>query len=124
MGSKRSQPVHRPLKKAEYEIRHATREAQKGWQDLLATAGNAAVDAWDFLTRTPLERSEKCHQLLGELGRVPVAGIPLEQWQLEVTRGGRIWFAVGGSPDGHTAGIVFLIRVVTGHPNETVKQFR
>jgi hypothetical protein len=82
------------------------------------------VEAWDFLTKTPRERSERCHPLRGDLASVTIEGVLLEQWQYEVTSGGRIWFAVGGSPDGRTAGVVFLVRVATGHPNETVKQFR
>jgi hypothetical protein len=92
--------------------------------DLCATARNAAVDAWDLFTKTPVERTERCHPLAGDLSHTTVAGVALVQWQYEVTGGGRIWYAVGGSPDGRTAGIVFLIRVSTGHPNETVRNFR
>ncbi|HET9876083.1 MAG TPA: hypothetical protein VFQ37_09990 [Mycobacterium sp.] len=121
---KRQQPVPRPLKRAEYELRHATREAEKGWTDLLATARNAAVEAWDFLTKTPLDRCDRCHPLKGDLATVTVQGVTLSRWQYEVTRGGRIWYAVGGTVDKHTAGTVFLVRVTTGHPNATVKQFR
>lgn len=90
MASKRSQPVPRPLKRAEYEIRFATREAQKGWDDLVATTRNAIVDAWDFLTRTPLKRSETVHQLRSDLGYVRVEQIELEQWQYELPGGARI----------------------------------
>lgn len=39
--------------KIEYEIRYATTDAAKGWQDLAATIRNPLADAWDFLTRTP-----------------------------------------------------------------------
>ena len=31
----------------------ATRDAEKGWTNLLATARNATVVAWDTLTRRP-----------------------------------------------------------------------
>ncbi len=124
MASKRGQPLTRPLKRAEYQIRCATREAEKGWQDLTATARNAAVEAWDFLTNTPRDSSERCHHLRGDLASVQIEGVTLERWQYEVTGGGRIWFAVGASPDRRTAGVVFLVRVATGHPNETIKQFR
>jgi hypothetical protein len=101
----RGQPLARPLKRAEYQIRCATREAEKGWQDLTATARNAAVEAWDFLTKTPRGRSERCHPLRGKLGSVQIKGVPLDQWQYEVTGGGRIWYAVGESPDRRTAGV-------------------
>ena len=43
--------VPRPLKRAEYPIEFAGRQAEKGWQDLLATTRSAVVNAWDFLTR-------------------------------------------------------------------------
>lgn len=122
--SKHQQPVPRPLKRAEYEVRFATREAEKGWTDLLATSRNAAVDAWDFLTKTPEDRSPRCHPLKGNLAEMTIQGVTLTRWQYEVTGGGRIWYAVGGSADKKTAGTVFLERVMPGHPNETVKQHR
>ncbi len=50
------------LKKVEFEIQFGTSQAEKGWKDLLATKLNSVVDAWDFLTRTPLEEQEKHHQ--------------------------------------------------------------
>ena len=57
--SRRADRVNRPLKRAEYEIRFATREAEKGWTDLLATTRGAVVDAWDYLTATPLLQTER-----------------------------------------------------------------
>ena len=35
----------------------ASQSAEKGWMDLTATQRNAAVDVWDFLTRTPTEQN-------------------------------------------------------------------
>ena len=35
--SEKAVTVPRPRKKAEYEIRFATRQAEKGWKDLLPT---------------------------------------------------------------------------------------
>lgn len=49
--SPKPRPVPRPLKRAEYPIEFAGRQAEKGWQDLLATTRSAVVNAWDFLTR-------------------------------------------------------------------------
>lgn len=53
VAAKRGELVPRPPKKIEYEIRYATADAAKGWQDLAATIRNPLADAWDFLTRTP-----------------------------------------------------------------------
>lgn len=66
--------VPRPVKKTEYTIQFATQQAQKGWTDLVGTTRNAIVDAWDFLTRTPMASSDRNHQLKGELATVAVAG--------------------------------------------------
>jgi hypothetical protein len=58
--------VARPLRKSEYVLRFASREAEKGWTDLVATALNAAVAAWEFLTRTPTaEDGRDCYRLAG-----------------------------------------------------------
>jgi hypothetical protein len=46
--SKQASAVPRPRKKAEFQILFATRQADKGWQDLLATTHNSIVDAWEL----------------------------------------------------------------------------
>ncbi len=104
--------VPRPLKKAEYEIRYATREAQKGWRDVLATQRNAVVDAWDFLTRTPTETGPSCYPLKGELGTVTRDGRAHERWQYKLSGGARIWYFVDDK-------VVYLEVVHTAHPNQT-----
>jgi hypothetical protein len=67
--------VERPYRKSDYRIRFATREAQKGWTDLVATLRNAAVDAWEFLTSSPTDEDGRCcYPLKGDLGTVVIAG--------------------------------------------------
>ncbi|WP_382304021.1 hypothetical protein [Herbiconiux sp. UC225_62] len=106
--------VDRPTKGAEYEIRFASVQAQKGWRDLLATSRNALVDAWDFLTRTPLEVTPTNYPLKGALGIVTRHGDEHERWQHKPTRqeDARIWFYVAGR-------VVYLEQVHTRHPNAT-----
>jgi hypothetical protein len=117
--------VDRPLKRSEYRVRFASQEAAKGWRDLLATARNAAVDAWDFLTKTPAERGQRCYRLHGDLAVVIIHGQSHDRWQYKPTNGGRIWYAViTGAKGAKVAGYVMLERVETGHPNETGKNFR
>ena len=70
------------------------RDTIKGWDDLKATKLNALVDAWDFLTRSPMEMSGACHQLRGDLATVSRDGVAHDQWQLELPGGARIWFYV------------------------------
>jgi hypothetical protein len=106
--------VERPTKKSEYEIRFASVQAQRGWSDLRATSRNVLVDAWDFLTRTPLDVTPTNYPLKGELGIVLRGGAEHVRWQLKPSRQGdaRIWFYVSGQ-------VVYLERVHTHHPNPT-----
>jgi hypothetical protein len=53
-------------------------------------------------------------RLLGELGTREVKGSKLEQWQYEVTGGGRVWYC---PEDGKR--IVYISRAGVGHPKET-----
>lgn len=106
--------VERPLKKSEYEIRFASVGAKRGWKDLLATIRGPLTDAWDFLTRTPLEHIPTNSPLRGELGELTWQGHTYERWQHKPTSKGdaRIWFFVHEQ-------IVYLEQVHTRHPNET-----
>lgn len=107
-------PVSRPTKKAEYSIRFTTVGAQKGWRDLRATILGPLADAWDFLTRTPLERTPTNYPLKGEeLGRIARGGRTCTRWQHKPTVQGdaRIWFYVEGQT-------VYLEQIHTRHPNQ------
>ena len=104
--------VPRPLKKAEFQIQFATRQAEKGWTDLLGTTRNAVADAWDFLTRTPMVSSETNHQMRAELATVVRDGRAHDRWQYELPGGARIWFYIEGR-------VVWLVDVHTRHPNQT-----
>lgn len=110
--SPKHQPVPRPLKRAEYRIELASRQAEPGWRDLLATTRSAVGDAWDFLTRTPLEASPRNHTMRGELATVTRDGRAYERWQHELPGGARIWFYV----EDHT---VRLVDAFTAHPSQT-----
>ncbi|MET0590695.1 MAG: hypothetical protein ABWZ77_05925 [Naasia sp.] len=110
----RGSRVERPTKKSEYVIVFATREASRGWGDLKATSLNALAEAWDFLTRTPLQTTPSNYRLKGSLGRVTRDGATHDRWQYKPTQRGnaRIWFYV----DEQT---VYLEQVHTRHPDET-----
>lgn len=114
MAGKRGELVPRPPKKMEYEIRFATTNARKGWQDLAATIRNPLAEAWDFLTRTPLAKTPSNYPLRGALGTITRGDKVHERWQHKPTIKGtaRIWFFV----DDRT---VYLEQVHTSHPNET-----
>lgn len=104
--------VPRPRRSTEYALIFATRQAEKCWLDLVATQRNAVVAAWDFLTRTPLDRLPGNHRLRGSLSVVTHEGQEHEQWQHELSNGARIWFYVTGQD-------VLIVQVHTHHPNQT-----
>ncbi|WP_338539274.1 hypothetical protein N5P18_01935 [Janibacter terrae] len=104
--------VPRPTRSTEYTLIFGTRQAERGWRDLLATQRNAVVETWEFLTRTPQERVPRNHRLKAELSTVTHDGRTHEQWQHELTNGARIWFYVDEST-------VVLVDVHTRHPNQT-----
>lgn len=107
-------PVPRPVKKSEYEIRFASVGAQRGWVDLVATIRNPMADTWDFLTATPTARTPTNYPLREELGTIRRNGQDFERWQHKPTLKGsaRIWFYVDGR-------IVYLEQVHTSHPHQT-----
>jgi hypothetical protein len=106
--------VARPTKRSEFEILFASAGAQHGWTDLKATALGPLTDTWDFLTRTPLERTPTNYPLKGELQWLTRDGVRHERWQHKPTAqgGARIWFYVEGRT-------VHLEQVHTHHPNVT-----
>lgn len=71
-------------------------------------------EAWDFLTRTPLQTTPTTYRLKGELGTVLRGGTAHERWQHKPTAKGtaRIWFYV----DERT---VYLEQIHTSRPNQT-----
>lgn len=56
-------------------------------------------------------------RLRGALGTRELGGRQLEQWQIEVTGGGRIFYLV--DDDKHTA---WVVHAGTGHPKTTEKK--
>lgn len=106
--------VPRPAKKSEYVLKYATKQAEKGWRDLVATIRNPMSETWDFLTRTPLTTTSSNYKLEGSLSVISRGGRTFQRWQHKPTLKGtaRIWFYV----DGRT---VYLEQVHTTHPNQT-----
>lgn len=124
MAGKRGTPVPRPAKGTEYEIIFGDNAAQRGWNDLRATAKNALTDAWDYLTAHPTQYDpDRCYRLKGDLGEAVVNGRALPQWQYKVSNGARLWYAVE-EPEvkTRTPGRVFITNAAPGHPNETDSQ--
>jgi hypothetical protein len=103
--------VPRPLKKAEFTLAFITTQAEKGWVDCLAAAHNAAVDAWECLTKTPDLESERLYRLKAELATGTYNGMVYDRYQYKITNGGRIWYFIQRTPkDKKSAGLVLIER--------------
>ena len=116
---KRGGPATRPTKSNEFEILFINSAAAKGWTDLTASAKNALADAWDCLSRTPLNHSERQYKLRAGYSSVAYKGVTYDRWQYKVTGGARIWYLVDEQASGKHRGSVLLERVSPAHPKET-----
>ncbi|HYS34402.1 MAG TPA: hypothetical protein VEO01_02020 [Pseudonocardiaceae bacterium] len=116
MPAKRGDRVAPPRRPDGWEARFATSDAAKGWEDLCQTARANTWEAWVILTERPTrpENPARQQRLRGHLGNREIGGKALEQWQYEVTSGGRIWYC----PD-PTRRIVWVVSASTAHPKVT-----
>jgi hypothetical protein len=111
---KRRERVAPPPAPAGWDFRYATSESTTGWEKVCAAAPANARVAWERITTDPRCRNERQHPLRGSLGSRLVKGETLEQWQYEVTGGGRLWYCI--DDDRH---LVWLTAASTGHPKAT-----
>jgi hypothetical protein len=106
--------VPRPRRKTDFILQFDNRAAELGWRDAVAVRRNAMVDAWDWLTNSPLSPSPLCSPLRGQLGSISRGGIEHDRWQLKLDErdGIRICYFVVDNT-------VCIEKVHTRHPNET-----
>jgi len=116
LPAKRGDRVAPPSGPEGWKARFATSEAAKGWEELCRVARVNTWEAWVVLTERPTrpENPSRQHRLRGQLGSHQIGGRELEQWQYEVTAGGRIWYC----PDWERR-IVWVVSAGTGHPKAT-----
>ena len=98
-----------------WDMRYATNEAIKGWEDLERAAPNNVRAMWDQLTANPCAVSDRQYQLKGrELRERLIDGVPLPQWQYKPTSSGRVWYCV--DPKSQT---LWLTLAGASHPKQT-----
>lgn len=112
--AKRRERVAPPPVKNGWDFRYATGESTDGWEQLCATAPANCRTAWERITTDPRHRDHRQHPLHGDLGSRAVNGVVLEQWQYEVTSGGRLWYCIDDARR-----TVWLIKAMPGHPKST-----
>lgn len=111
---KRRERVAPPPQRGGWEFRYATNGAASGWENLCQAAPANARTAWEHITTDPRRRSDRQHPLKGNLGTRVVNGEALEQWQYEVTGGGRVWYCVDDRRR-----LAWLTEAAAGHPRRT-----
>jgi hypothetical protein len=111
---KRRERVAPPPTPGGWDFRYATSDAVNGWEAVCSAASANARTAWERITADPRARTERQHPLKGNLGTRSVNGEMLEQWQYEVTGGGRIWYCID---DGRH--LVWLTDAMVGQPKAT-----
>lgn len=94
MSAKRGDRVAPPAVDDEWEIRFATSEAAKGWEELCRQAAQNTAAAWRQMRNGPAPHPEtrRHHRLKGALASGVHRGRTLPQWQIEVTANGRVWY--------------------------------
>lgn len=96
MSPKRGDRVAPPADAGGWELRFATSDAAKGWEELCQQAASNTLTAWRELRSRPDTPSptRRHHQLKGSLATALHGEVTMEQWQVEVTAGGRVWYLV------------------------------
>jgi hypothetical protein len=112
--AKRKERVAPPPAPSGWDFRFTTNDAAKRWDLVCAAAPGNARRAWDRITADPTDRDDRQHPLKGSLGSRNVNGRALEQWQHEVTSGGRIWYCI--HDENRT---VWMTDCSVGHPKAT-----
>ncbi|MFC8044188.1 hypothetical protein [Nocardia sp. NPDC057353] len=104
-----------------WTVRLVDRQAAHGWTCLLNQAAESLDRAWVAITGDPRSRTDpsRQHPLKFDLREVQVDGVLLEQWQYEVTGGGRIWYAIDDARR-----TLWITQAGTGHPKATDKRRR
>lgn len=111
---KRGDRVASPPGPSEWDLRFGDSSAVPGWEGLCSQAPGPTRAAWTALRTDPRARGQRQHPLKGDLATRSVGGRVLEQWQLEVTGAGRIWYCIDDERR-----TVYLTLATVGHPRQT-----
>ncbi len=111
---KRKDRVAPPPPKDGWDFRYATSDAVKGWEQICSAATANARVAWEKITSNPKNRDSRQHPLKGTLAYRSVGGVEMEQWQYEVTAGGRIWHCIDENKK-----IIWMVDASVGLPKAT-----
>jgi hypothetical protein len=116
MTAKRNDRVAPPPGPDDWDVRFHDNAAAKDWEEVCRKAPGNALAAW-LTMRTdpaPVIRSARQQLLKDRFAVGAHAGRLLDQWQIEVTGGGRIWYLVDDERR-----TVWVTYASLRHPRET-----
>jgi hypothetical protein len=110
--AKRGDRVAPPAGPGQWEIKFDNTPAAKGWEEFCRQAPGNTAKAWEEIRAEPqpFPPTSRHQRLKWDLATVD----GLEQWQYEVTGGGRIWYLVDEAQQ-----TVWIRYAGTGHPKAT-----
>jgi hypothetical protein len=116
MNPKRGDHVPPPAQDDEWLIRFHATQATKGWCELENSTPGNLRKAWEVMRHNPDHSTHESRhtRLKGGLSVFVRKNIELPMWQIEVTSGGRIWYAL--DVEAHT---VWITYAGPRHPKET-----
>jgi hypothetical protein len=116
MTPKRGDRVSVPPPTGEWDVLFGTSEAIKGWAELCRVALPNTRRCLDILRADPVTREHPArqHRLRGDLATHRHNGDDLEQWEYEVTSGGRVRYLVD-----HDRRRVWVVYASPRHPKDT-----
>lgn len=116
MSPKRGDRVTVPPPDGEWDVRFGAADAVRGWEELCRLALSNTRRCLDALRIEPRSRSNhgRQHRLRGDLATHRHGGRDLEQWEYEVTSGGRVRYVID---DGDR--LVWIVYASPRHPKDT-----
>ena len=117
MAGKRGGKIPRPIANDEWTPKFGNNAAGKDWSEMASSKLRPGlIKFWEIVTRHPRSGANpgRHHRLKGELATKILSGARLEQWQHEISSGGRIWFLIDDKNK-----IVWVTKVSPGHPSKT-----
>ncbi|TDE47527.1 hypothetical protein E1295_22520 [Nonomuraea mesophila] len=116
MSPKRGDRVTVPPPVDEWDVRFGTSEAVRGWEELCRHALVNTRRCFETLRTDPRTGAghDRQHRLRGELSTHRHNGEELEQWEFEVTSGGRVRYVIND-----TTRTVWIIYASPQHPKDT-----
>ncbi len=116
MSPRRGDRVTVPPPGDQWDVRFAASDAATGWEELSLHALASTRRCLDLLRADPRSGAghDRQHRLRGDLAVHRHNGRDLEQWEFEVTSGGRVRYAIDDE-----SRPVWLVYASPRHPKDT-----